>query len=200
MQSERRSEARKDFRHLLDRGYRRDVAMRFVGNHYKLTKSDRTHIMRMTYSKIEIQETKLKKISLKEMMDNDLIVDGYNVLITTEAALKKRAILCDDGVLRDTEGIFGKYKITNNTFKALKIIESKILDFKPRNVLFLFDSQVSRSGEMCHMIGLDAKTSKRVDFVLKRSKKIVATSDSGIIKKVKNFVDIPLEIYRNEIA
>ena len=137
---------------------------------------------------------------MKEIIDKDLMVDGYNVLITTEAVLKKRAFLCDDGVLRDTEGIFGKYKITNNTFKALKMIECKIRDFKPRNVLFLFDSQISRSGEMCHMLESEAKTSKNVDFVLKRSKKVVATSDSAIIKKVKNFVDIPLEIYRNEIA
>ncbi|MFC1786571.1 DUF5616 domain-containing protein [Halobacteriota archaeon] len=76
----------------------------------------------------------------------------------------------------------------------------------PSIVLFLFDSRVSKSGELARQVknkltqfGLEgnAETIRSVDHKLKTSDAVVATSDGDIIDSVDAIIDIPKCIMKN---
>lgn len=187
-----------DLRFLLDRSYNKDSAIRVVADKYRLTKKEMNFLLRAVFSKKEADEHK-KKLT-KSVKGKDIVVDGYNVLITVESFLKKKEIfLCDDGFVRDVSATFGKYRITRGTPKAVDMILEKIKKMNPGNVTFIFDAQVSFSGELCKMfrdkmseMGIKgtAKTRKNADYAIANSKGIICTSDRAIIKKVERVLDL----------
>jgi hypothetical protein len=200
-------EAKKDFRYLLGRGFPRTGALEYVGNHYLLDEMQRNYLNRTVFSREKIKTRKSKLILLSDVKDKDVLLDGYNVLITVETMFQGADDLivnCDDGVTRDVKAVFGKYKENETTESALKSIISLLKLFKPKSVLFFYDSPVSLSGELtrttkeildsCEVPG-DAQTSKNVDKTLinlsKEMGAVVATSDGVIIDKVDSVVDIP---------
>jgi hypothetical protein len=133
-----------------------------------------------------------------------VIVDGYNVLITTESLLAGYPVyLCDDGFLRDTRGIFSRYKITHLTAPALSGLLDLLAEAEPVHVEVLLDLQMSRSGELAELVrgmmagrGLPgtAKTARNVDHLLKVSDAVVATSDGNVIDAAIRIYDLPAEI------
>ena len=136
-------------------------------------------------------------------------VDGYNVLITVESILgKKRVVRCDDGFIRDLRAIFGKYRMGPWTSRALDVITGAVARAGPESVDFLYDKQVSRSGELaaltrkmlkrCRLRG-DARTSAEVDREIRRFE-VVASSDRAVIERAKAVWDITGEIIRRRKA
>ena len=202
------NDAKKDFRYLINRGYKKDYALNVVCNHYKIPKEDRLKIIRTTHTDEEIKTVKNKLVNIRKLFDKELNIDGYNVLIGIEAFLKDNIVLCDDGIYRDFMGIYGNYKINPNTEKAINLLLKlfKKYDIKP---IFYFDAQVSKSGELSKKIrnlmeeyNIDGKVFcvKNCDYVL-MNKEAVATSDSIIIKnkKVKYVIDLVRELKDKKI-
>ena len=191
-----------DLRFLLDRGYNKDSAIRVVADKYRLTKKERNFLLRAIFSKKEAGEHR-KKLT-KSAKGRDLVVDGYNVLITVESFLKnKELFLSDDGFVRDVSATFGKYRIGRTTPKAAEKILSALKAHRPKSVTFIFDSQVSFSGELCKMfrermseIGIkgDASTAENADYAIIEANKIVSTSDRAIIKKAERVLDLAGEV------
>lgn len=195
-----------DLRFLLERGYDKAGAIKFVGNKYLLKKSERHVLFRSLYSKDEINTTKKKLMPFEKIYRKHLVIDGYNVLITVESILYEKTIIdCDDGILRDVSGVFGSHKITPATYESIDLILSQIAHYPPRLTQFFYDSQVSKSGEICIMIreklnelklNGGAETVKQVDTTLKKDRgDIVATSDTIIIAQTSAVVDIPRRIF-----
>ncbi|MFC1786572.1 DUF434 domain-containing protein [Halobacteriota archaeon] len=96
----------RDVRFLLDRGYPSTSAVRFVSNHYKLSLSERYLITRAVLPSSIAQKRRDKIIACDEMKGLEVIIDGYNVLITTESVLDQEIVLCDDDFIRDIKGVF----------------------------------------------------------------------------------------------
>ncbi len=207
-------EAKKDFQYLLERGFPRTGALEYVGNHYLLGQTQRNYLNRTVFSREKIKTRKDKLISLSDVNGRNVLVDGYNVLITTETMFQGADDLivnCDDGVTRDVKAVFGKYKRNETTKIALKSIISLLKLFKPKRVLFFYDSPVSLSGELarttkkildsCDVPG-DAQTSKNVDLKLvslsHKLGAVVATSDGIIMDKVDSVLDIPFYVSKTE--
>jgi hypothetical protein len=147
-------------------------------------------LLRSVYPKNVSERRRRKRVRRVE----ELWIDGFNVLITVEAILSDETlILCDDDVLRDVRGVFGKYKWNERSEMAVELIKSKLQEIS-KNSIILLDSQVSKSGEIAKKIGelteIKTMTSKSVDRELK-SKRFVATSDGTVIDAVEGFVDIP---------
>lgn len=189
-------DASMDLKYLLNRGYNKTSAVTFVCNHYQLEKADRHFLARAVFSDDVVIKTLEKKLSIEEIQGNDIVIDGFNVLITVEAVLKNEAIICDDSVLRDLQGIFGKYELNESTEKALQEIFYILKKYSPRSVTFFFDKQVSHSGDLCSRVRpyFSCETVQHVDLTISELNKITATSDSVLIGKVDHFIDIPLEI------
>jgi hypothetical protein len=189
-------EASEDLRYLLNRGYRKSYALTFVCNHYQLQEADRHFLARTTFSEAEARSTRQKKVHLEDIQGEDITIDGYNVLISTEAALTGDTIVCDDSVVRDLKGVFGNYVLTELTHQALQEIFAVLTMYSPQTATFYFDQQASHSGDLCSIVRehFPCKTVKHVDLILARLNLITATSDSILIRKLDHFIDIPFEI------
>ncbi|MFQ6129910.1 MAG: DUF434 domain-containing protein [Candidatus Hadarchaeaceae archaeon] len=196
------SDAVRDLRYLLNRGYPRDSAVNFVANHYRLPLNQRHLLARCVFSRQEVAEHRRKSVRASAVRGKRLGVDGYNVLITLESILtRKRVVRCDDGYVRDLRAIFGKYRVSPATSRALTELLRIIVGAKPSYVEFLFDKQVSRSGELAGMVRQrleqmklkgGAQATGGVDLKL-RSFDVVASSDRAIIGRANAIWDIPAE-------
>ena len=188
-----------DIRHLLSRGYPRTGVIRFVSDHYRLASQDRYILMRVVIEPGIAASRIRKKMLCADVRGENIMVDGYNVIIATESVIMgKPVFLCDDGFIRDIRGVFRNYK--NPDRGVCRQILEMLSEHEPDSVTFLFDAQISKSGLLARYIrGLlseysllgDARTSRHVDFDLKHCGLIVATGDGYIIDEVESAVDIP---------
>lgn len=205
MLSENLRRAVYDVRYLLNREYPRDSVVELVSDHYQL-ESDKRHLLtRCVFSKKETKTHQSRLVKFLRIEDKELGVDGYNVLITVESILKgDRVIKCDDGIIRDLQAIFGKYKMNDYTEEAVEKILEIISEVSPRKFALFFDKQVSKSGELAGFIrrkieekGLsgDAQAIGGVDKSVWEFE-ISASSDRVIIEKGEKIVDIPKELLK----
>jgi hypothetical protein len=200
------SEAVKDFRYLLSRGYNREGALAFVGDRCQLTREERLTLYRGVYAPRSADKHRKKLLPIDAIRGKRLAVDGYNVLITVETMLSdKPLVLCDDYFIRDVSAVHGKHKPTRKTRNALNIILKFLNKCKPMNVCFSYDAQVSRSGELAALtrtlmgkveVKGSARAVKQADIYAVKSGDIIASSDAVIIEKAKKVVDLAGEIVR----
>ncbi len=202
-------EAASDFRHLLNRGYPRKPVLELIGNRYHLSYDQRHLLHRGIFSKLDARTRKAKQITLKGLCHQELAIDGYNVLITIEAALSGRPlILSDDGFVRDISGLSGNFKKTGLTDEAIDFVLNLLEKARPAHTLFLFDSPISRSGLLAKEVRKklkdralfgDAQALKVPEKVLLGFKGIVATSDTAIIDQATEVLDLAGHIIRSQI-
>ena len=206
-------EAAYDLKFLLNRGYRKKGALDFVANKYLIDKRGRNYLMRKVFSDEKSLKRSVKLVDIQNIDDDLIFIDAYNVLITVESICNKEfdsVVMCDDGVLRDINAVFGKYKISRSTEPSLEYIISILKAHKPSCINFIYDIQVSKSGELAKLTNKiiknkqvrgNAITSRTVDFdLLKLSNepnRIIATSDSVIMDKTARVIDIPCWICKS---
>ena len=203
-------QAAEDFRHLLNRKYPRKASLELVGNRYDLTFDERHLLHRGVFSDADSEARRKKIISIKEVQDKDLAVDGHNVLITVEAGLSGRPlILADDGFIRDISGLSGSFKKTEVTEKAIRLIVTFLKKWKPRHTLFLFDAPISKSGILAQELRTllkkenlpgDALAMKVPEHTLIGFQGVIATSDTAIIDRSKRVIDLAGDIIRTKIG
>jgi hypothetical protein len=202
--------AAEDFRYLLNRGYPRKASLELVGNRYDLTFDERHLLHRGVFSDKDSASRRKRIISIKEVPDKNLAIDGHNVLITIEAGLSRRPlILADDGFVRDISGLSGSFKKTEMTEKAIQWIVTFLKKWGPRHTLFLFDAPISKSGILAHELRAllkkeslpgDALAMKVPEKILIGFPGVIATSDTAIIDRSKQVVDLPSDIIRKKIG
>jgi hypothetical protein len=202
--------AAEDFRYLLNRGFPRKASLELVGNRYELTLDERHLLHRGVFSDADSGPRRKKIISPKEIIHEDLVIDGHNVLITVEAALAGRPlILADDGFIRDISGLSGGFKKTEMTDKAIQLIVTFLKKWKPRHTLFLFDAPISKSGILAQELrtllkkeGLtgDALAMKVPEKILIGFQGVIATSDTAIIDRSKRVLDLAGNIIQVEVG
>ena len=91
-----------DFSWLLGRGYAHDSALKLVGDRFQLTARQRTAVSRASCSDSQRESRQKGKLAKAELAGKALLLDGFNVLTTVEAALGGGVILrCRDGCFRD---------------------------------------------------------------------------------------------------
>ncbi len=201
------NESAEDLRYLLNRRYPRKAALELVGNRYGLTYDQRHLLHRGVFSDADSESRKKKKISIERIRHKDLVIDGYNVLITIEAALSERPlVLGDDGFIRDISGLSGNFKKTERTEEALQLIFNFLKRAEPRQTLFLFDSPISMSGELAQEVRDrlrkenlpgDAMAVKVPERIMIGFPGMIATSDTAIIDQSRKVVDLAGHIIMN---
>ena len=200
------TEAGRDLRYLLNRGYNRPSSLKLIGDKYRLDKAERSILYRSIYSSSDVERMASKRVMAEALRDEHVLIDGFNVMNTVETMLRgDPLILCDDGVLRDFSEIHGKYKLTEKTHESLKLLLKALKELRVASAKILFESQISRSGEIAgyarrllREMGLDgsAETAKNVDSQLQRSRHVIMTSDSAILLRCTKFYDLPAYILR----
>ncbi len=198
--------ALEEARYLLDRGYPKDSAVGFVSNHHRLAEKERFILMRVVVRSDLAWARRSKLLDLEDLRGQSISIDGYNVIITTESVIGGYPVyLCDDGLLRDSRGIFRGFKASPLTAIALNWILDLLASAGPARTEVLLDQQMSRSGELAEMVrrmmaerqlcGV-ARTARNVDHLLKTAKRIILTSDGNVIDSVDYIMDLPAEIGR----
>jgi hypothetical protein len=202
--------AAEDFRYLLNRRYPRKAALELVGNRHGLTFDERHLLHRGVFSSIDSQARRKKRTSIKEIRNKDLAIDGHNVIITIEAGLSGRPlVLADDGFVRDISGLSGSFKKTETTENAIQFITDAIKQIKPRQILFLLDAPISKSGKLAEEIRNrlkqanlpgDAMAVKVPEKILIGFTGVIATSDTAIIDLSKRVLDLAGYILRKHFC
>lgn len=191
-------EALEDLRFLLNRGYDKSASIRFVGDKYLLNREQRLLLYRAVYPECISILHKSKLVNPEHIEDNLLLIDGFNVLWTIISAIKGHPVyLCDDGIVRDLSEIHGAIKYWD-IFTNLKPIISFIPRLKPKKIIFFFEQQISRSGEIAATVRKllseiniegEARTVQSPDYELICSNGVIATSDSIVIEKSRRIFD-----------
>ncbi len=193
-----------DLKLLLDRGYPKEYALWFIGDHHGLTTAERNLVMRQAYSEQEISSTQAKLKPISYLAGRHFVIDGFNVIITLEQALfTGGAFKCMDGLIRDNAMAFSNYKITDNTRKTVDEVIDLLAESKPKDVTWVFDSQLSGSGSLSQYVmrrqreaGIpgESMTSPTADHQIYRLNLLTATSDSALIKRLNEIIDLPAAV------
>ncbi|MGZ3514778.1 MAG: DUF434 domain-containing protein, partial [Thermodesulfobacteriota bacterium] len=192
-----------------NRGYPRKAALELVGNRYGLTSDERHLLHRGVFSDSDSESRRKKKVFLGDVLNQDLVIDGHNVLITIEAGISGRPlILGDDGFIRDISGVSGNFKKTETTEKAIQFIIRAIKKMRPTQTLFLLDAPISKSGELAEAvrnylkkedISGNAMALRVPERILIGFPGVVATSDTAIINRSKKVLDLAGHVLRKSI-
>ncbi|HEX9919706.1 MAG TPA: DUF434 domain-containing protein, partial [Pyrinomonadaceae bacterium] len=106
---------------LLTRGYASNSALKLVGDRYELTERQRFCVSRAACSDASLEGRAARRLHPNEIKGGQLIVDGFNLIITAEAALGGGLLmLCRDGCVRDLSSVHGTYRAVSETERALQ--------------------------------------------------------------------------------
>ena len=191
------SEAYRDLKYLLNRGYRKKYALDFVANHYILTLEERHLLARCVFPDSWIEEVRRKLLQPEDLKGAELAVDGFNVLITVESLLEGKGILCEDGLVRDLK-YQGKYRLGEKTGELLLKTAETLHKLEVDRAVFIYGKNNSRSGvitamtrEALKLVGVQGEVLlvKSPDFELKKFE-AVATADTAVVEKASGVFDL----------
>ncbi len=150
-----------------------------------------------------------KMVRVGEIRKEKLVIDGHNILITLESALKGRPLLhADDNFVRDISRIFRSFRPTDLTKAAWGLVEKLLLDYPPCYVTVLLDAPIPKSGELAGRIRRwmehaeiqgHALTTDRPESFLSTIEGITASADSIIIDRSARPFDLAGHIIRRRL-
>ena len=198
-----------DFCLLLTKGYADKSALKLVGDRFSLTERQRVAVMRSACSDQQLASRNARRIELEELAGRPLAIDGYNLLITVEAAMSGGLIFKGrDGCCRDLASIHGTYRKVAETIPAVQLIGEFLKDAGAGNTLWLLDSPVSNSGRLKTLIrelaeqnrwDWEIRLSISPDAELKKTDAVVASSDSVILGECKTWTNLAAEIITRKL-
>ena len=198
-----------DFSLLLTKGYADKSALKLVGDKFSLTERQRLAVMRSACSNQQLALRSGNCIEAKNLAGKSVALDGYNVLITIEAAMSGGVIFAGkDGCYRDLASIHGTYRKVTETIPAVKMIGEFLQELGVSRVLWLLDSPVSNSGRLKTLIGELAEQNNwnweielllSPDAELMKTGLIVASSDSVVLDGCRQWVNLATEIIRQKL-
>jgi hypothetical protein len=163
-------------------------------------------VMRCSCSDQQLANRKDKQIGISEITGQSIAVDGYNLLITIEAAMSGGLIFVGrDGCCRDLASIHGTYRKVIETIPAIELIGDFLQQAKITEALWLLDSPVSNSGRLKTLIRKIAENHgwnweiqlvTSPDAVLIKGDTIAVSSDSVVIDGCKKWVNLTGEIIK----
>lgn len=196
-----------DLSWLLGRGYAEPSALKIVGDRYQLRRRQREALRRAACSDMARDGRAARMAPLERMDGAGLRVDGFNVIITVEAALSDAAVFrCRDGCLRDIASIHGSYRQVEETRKAIVAIGSVITGVGP--VCWYLDSPVSNSGRLrrlmleeasSHGWDWDVELVKNPDSILVKQGESVATSDGPVLDACGQWVNLARAVVESQV-
>ena len=197
-------QAVEDMSWLLTSGYADKSSLKLVGDRYALTRRQRLAVMRCACSDQQRDHRKDRQVSPETIAGQTLVLDGYNVLITIEAALARGVLfVARDGCIRDLAGIHGTYRKVEETAPAIEVIAYVLNTLNPADVRWLLDKPVSNSGRLKKRLSAFAEERKSnwqvelalsPDKILAASEHSIATSDSAVLDKCRHWLNLTRHI------
>jgi hypothetical protein len=194
-----------DLSWLQSRGYADKSSLKLVGDHYNLSLRQRIAVMRSACSDAQLRQRSTSQLPPENISGGPLILDGYNLLITTEAALGGGILLMGrDGCIRDLASIHGTYRKVEETLPAIEVIAQTLSRLHASGVMWLLDKPVSNSGRLkkilleyaqTHTLNWDVQLVPNPDKQLIASDAPIVTSDSAVLDACRQWLNLaPLVI------
>jgi len=192
---EKLKEAVKDMCYLLGRGFAEKSSLQLVGNRYKLNARQQRALQGMSASEEQTVIRTQRSISINNLRNNTLAIDGFNLLIILESAMSGAYVFKGlDGYYRDVSGVHGTYKRVHKTDEALLLIGNTLKELNVTAVDWYFDTPVSNSGRLKTILRELAEQyhfpwkiylDNNPDKVLADSDTVVVSSDAWILDRAQ---------------
>jgi hypothetical protein len=198
-------DATTDLSWLLSRGYALPGALQVVGNRYDLETRQRQAVTRSACSDEALARRRSTEVAADALAGVTLLVDGYNVLTTVEAALGGAVVLLGrDGALRDIAGVHGTYRRVEETLPALHSVGTYLRSVAASRCEWFLDSPVSNSGRLKAIIESAAGANgwdwtvhvvpnPDADLAAARGA-VVASADSVILDRCERWFSLAREV------
>jgi hypothetical protein len=193
---------------LLGRGYSARAALQLVGDRYALRDRQRQALQRCAASDDAVARRRAGLVPRDALAGRAVWIDGYNVLLTVEAALSGGLVLlARDGAYRDLAAMNRHYKRVETTLPALEAI-GRTLESAAATARWYLDRPISNSGRLAGaMLEVAAARGFRwevelvasPDRVLRETAEIVATADSAILDRAARWVDLARWVVEVEV-
>jgi hypothetical protein len=161
-------------------------------------------VQRCAASERDRRHRQTRQVPARALAGETLLVDGYNVLLTVEAALSGGVLLLGrDGVLRDLTSMSGHYRRMRSTRPALEAIAAFCAGAGCATLSWYFDRPISNSGRLKQAIdalAAEAGWAWEVELVaspdrtLVEAESIVATADSGVLDRCQRWFNLAREV------
>ena len=194
---------------LLSRGYNITSSLKLVGDRHGLRERQRLAVSRSSCSDDDRRRRKNHCFSVDQLRNERVVVDGFNLIITIEAALSKGPLLIGaDECIRDLSSVHGSYRSVEETEQAIMIIGNALEQLGPSSVLWLLDRPVSNSGRLAARIAelaiqrgwsWQVETVFNPDSTIIDSNGVAVTSDSSILNSVDRWADLKSYLLTRDI-
>lgn len=185
---------------LLNRGYAMASAVELVGNRYALAKRQRVAVGRCACADEAFQRRQSHRVEPLRLRDEELWLDGYNVLTAVEAALAGGVILLGrDGCYRDLASMHARYRKVEETIPALRMVGEETVRWGVSKCCWWLDQPVSNSGRLKQVM-LEVAASHEWDWqvelvfnpdkILVETEHVGATSDSVILDRCRRWCNL----------
>ena len=186
---------------LLSRGYVNPSAVKLVGDRHGLRDRQRVAVRRAACSDAALESRTGRRVSVPDLAGRPVVIDGFNVVVTAEAALGGGVLLkCRDGCVRDMASMHGNYRRVAETAPALELVRDVLDAARAGPVRWLLDRPVSNSGRLAGLIreaaaGRDwtAECVTDPDPLLcegDREGFVAATADAGVLDRCGAWCDL----------
>lgn len=193
------TKAKEEIEWLINRDYKIDTVVNFVGDRYQFSLRQRNALKRAICTDENKLMRKSKELSIDKIKEGPIYIDGFNLIITLEVALSKGTLIIgSDGCIRDLAGLRGTYKIIGKTDLVLDIIGKFLSKYDAKEVVFYLDSPVSNSGNLKYKIlnykkiwniKTEVELVNNADVVLEKLGRVV-TSDAAILDKCISYFNL----------
>ncbi|MGE5195417.1 MAG: DUF434 domain-containing protein [Deltaproteobacteria bacterium] len=194
---------------LLSRGYTSTSAIKLVGDRYDLEQRQRTAVSRCACSDAARACRQERQIPLPGLRNETLLIDGYNLLTTIEAALAGGFVLAArDGTYRDMASMHGTWRRVQETVPAVELIGDFLKATGIVECRWYLDRPVSNSGRLKRIITnlsasmgwpWEVELADDPDRVLAAATAAVATADSRVLDQCGGWVNLAAEAIRARV-
>ncbi len=198
-----------DLSWLMGRGYSSKASLKLVGDRHALRDRQRKALRRCAAGDEDCARRRNSRLDVAKLAGEPLIVDGYNVLLTIEAALSGGVLLLGhDGVMRDLAAMSGHYRRVQVTRAAVGLIADAVAAAGCAKVRWLLDRPVSNSGRLRALIEdrvvgeppeWTVELTDRTDRVLTESPAVVASADSAVIDGCRRWCNLARHVVETAV-
>jgi hypothetical protein len=185
---------------LLSRGYQSRSGLKLVGDRHALRERQRFAVARAACAEEGLARRRASRVGERAVAGEALIVDGFNLVITLEAALSGGLLVRGrDGCVRDLSSVHGSYRAVEETARAVALAGEALGALAPASVLWVLDRPVSNSGRLAERIRTVAdgrgwpwrvEVEFNPDREIVNSGRVAVTSDSNVLDGVARWLNL----------
>lgn len=184
-------------------------SLKLVGDRHGLRERQRLAVSRGACSDQDGRRRKSHCVVVEQLRNQPVIVDGFNLIITVEAALSKGPLFVGvDECIRDLSSVHGSYRSVQETDRAISMIGKALQTLAPSSVLWLLDRPVSNSGRLAAKIAdfamrgdypWEVQVVFNPDAAIAASPAIAITSDACVLDRVDRWADLKSYLLAREV-